>query len=368
VAAASEKAADSKGATASPGVTSDDVVDNALQAAAGTRRTARWVASALATLPTLTVLGAFVRAPGERGFDWFPLALGILLVTGGAALGLYALARVFEPVPLTDDDLTDETVKAVPSSTVTSKEELLDDITRLNDAIGQSGGDVSDKMAEAKGAEAAAASSEAQAIRAEAAAKAKPKNDALKRKAERLRAEADAAAEDARAMAALAAEKEARLTFDREQLERRLSTKQQAYLLLASTKVGDRFADALQVLLPAALGLVAFGLIFLALAPKEKEDDSDKAEAVALVELTLNDAGRDVIECDVQTLQALQITADEKAPTVITLPTADCPNSRVLAFPTEDEPRLGTLEPVEPSELETEPSETTPTETETGEG
>jgi hypothetical protein len=343
----------------------EDNVDDARQAAAGTRRTARWLASALGAIPSIGLITTLIQAPGEQGLNWGWLAFGVLLAAAGGALGIYAFANVLTPVPLTDSDLNNDTVKAVPGSIYTTRKELLQDLRDLSGELGTQEGEANDEAANAKGVEAEAALAEAAALRAEQESKENPRSDAKKRVAERLRAEADAKKREAEAATAIAASKSQYASFTKEQLTRRFAIKRDAYLLTASEAVGKRFKWALHWALPIAAALLSVGLIFLALSPKPKEE-GDGGATVQLLELSLSPTGRLTLGCEVDKVRALQIGGDSKKPLVITLPSAACPESQVVEFETSEAAALGTAAEVEPVEAKTVPTSTSPTTT--GEG
>src|SRR6478735_2808213 len=93
--------ADDRTATATTSE-SASVVDDALHAAEGTRTASRRLASALGAIPSLPVLGAIVRSPGDAGFNGWLLGIGVVLAAAGALVGVLGFARVIEPGPLED--------------------------------------------------------------------------------------------------------------------------------------------------------------------------------------------------------------------------------------------------------------------------
>src|SRR5947207_13061188 len=94
-------------AAATSKAAADEVSDDPRYGAAGTRKTARWIASAFGAIPALAALGALVRAPGDEGFDPTKLTLGIALAALGAVIGILGFARVLSPVEVKDADLDD---------------------------------------------------------------------------------------------------------------------------------------------------------------------------------------------------------------------------------------------------------------------
>src|SRR2546430_12050898 len=83
----------------------DSVVDDAQSAAAGIRQAAKWIASALAAIPALAVVGNIVKGPGDAGFQAPLLLVGVVLAAAGAYLGIYFFSEVLAPVPLEDVNL-----------------------------------------------------------------------------------------------------------------------------------------------------------------------------------------------------------------------------------------------------------------------
>jgi len=121
-----------------------------------------------------------------------------------------------------------------------------------------------------------------------------------------------------------------------------------AFQLAATDAIKKRFSSALHDVAGAAIA-VAFG-VALVLLSSQIADEDDVAtqatpgpESISLVTLTLNSRGKREFNCPkTTTLTAMRLTSDETAPTVITLPTADCP-ARKAIFRLEKKP-LGKLE------------------------
>jgi hypothetical protein len=110
-----------------------DIVDTARDAATGTRGAAKWMASALGAIPSLAIIGAIVRDPGEGGFDATQLALGVLLAALGAIIGVIAFARVIAPVRVEDKHLKDAHLARIPGHSYTEISTLRRTSTRCAD-------------------------------------------------------------------------------------------------------------------------------------------------------------------------------------------------------------------------------------------
>jgi hypothetical protein len=244
-------------------VESSEVVDEAVEAAAGTRTAARWLASALGAVPSLAVLSSVVRAPGNAGFDLATLAAGVGLAALGAIVGVLGFARVIAPVPLEDTDLRDLDLKRIPGQPYTTFDELNNHMDAIRSAAAGGEYAVAEATAAAHEAEAEAAAAEAEATRLEAEAT-EPGNQEAARRA---RSTADAKRRESTAAHAQAASEAARLPIWTDQLVRREAIRRDAYRLLAADKVGRRYLQA-RILAVIAVGLIAAGVVLLGLAPK----------------------------------------------------------------------------------------------------
>src|SRR4051794_26510552 len=111
--------------------TSPEVVDTARDAAAGTRAAAKWMASALGAVPSLAIIGAIVRDPGEGGFDATELAVGVGLAALGAILGVLAFARVIAPVRVEDKNVEDAHLKRIPGQPYDKADDLKTNLETL---------------------------------------------------------------------------------------------------------------------------------------------------------------------------------------------------------------------------------------------
>lgn len=312
------------------------VVDEARSAADGTRQTARWIASAFAGIPTIGVLAALVRAPGDKGFDPLPLFAGIALSAAGAVLGIFAFGRVLAPVPLAEKDLKDALdLTGIPGHPFKTYGPLAKELKTLRTVLGPKLVESADAVAEADRAKAIAAEMEAQAAAAEKAASEASASPATKRRAFALRDAANAKKLTAAELTAVASFRDASAVTIRHQIEAREQIRGEAMRLLAADAVTESFRKTRDAVMTAA-ALVVLGVFFLAIAPRTEAQQA----AATLVTLSLNPTGQDVLGCEVDTLQAIRIGGDDETPEVITLPTDDCP-SQVVKFHTSDPARLG---------------------------
>lgn len=339
--------ADDAGTKADEAGIAEKVVDDARSEADGTRETARWIASAFAGIPALGILAALVRAPGDKGFDWLPLLIGILLSGAGAVVGILAFARVFAPVPLNENDLKDDLdLTGIPGHPFTTYGPLADELASLRSVLGPKLVETEDAQADADRAKAIAAEFEAQAAVAEKASADSPNDQELKNRAFAARDAANARKVAAAELTALASYREGSTTSLRKQIDAREAIRGDALRLLAADAVSSNFRQARTAVIAASVA-VALGIFALAMAPKTTASPS----APTLVTLHLNDAGRDVLNCNAETVPALRIGGDDATPEVITLPIGECV-SVTLKFPTVDPAKLGR---VEKSELVTAP-------------
>lgn len=91
----------------------------------------------------------------------------------------------------------------------------------------------------------------------------------------------------------------------------------------------------------------------MALAPKPKVE-AGAAEELSLVSITLTDAGRAALGCDVATVQAISIGGTADAPVVLTLPANGCA-STIIKFPGVAKTELGDVTKIEPLNSKPEP-------------
>jgi hypothetical protein len=317
-----------------------EVADEVSSAAAGTRKAALWIASALGGIPALAIIGALVRAPGESGFSAPLLALGIGSAAIGAAIGIFAFARVIEPVAVSDQKVLDAEfdVSRVIGHPFTDYQEVLDrleiasaELTRktylASDAAGWA------KAAEAHAARAEVAVKEAEEALADAPEPERPERTRELEQAKRLR---DAAKARATAFVAEAAVVEETRSLEQRVVNSLERVRAQVFMLHSSDRVRARYDDA-RATVPIAVMLVAVGIFCLGMAPiTEAEETTD----LKLLTLTLESAGQEALGCREPSVQAIQVGGVDDARLVITLPTANCDAKKVV-FTTSDPVPLG---------------------------
>jgi hypothetical protein len=318
------------------------ISDSVFAAAEGTRATARWIATALGAVPSLAVLAAIVRAPGDAGFDGVKLGVGVGLAALGALVAILGFAWVIAPLSLEDTHLNDVNLKRIFGQPYTSIAELNESIEDVSAEL--STADLRAIRASAKSQEAATRASEAEA-EAKAAEEAASGDPGQLPAAARARAEADKAESEAASAARTAAYWTGELTLRTNQLNRRNEIRRDAYLLKAADEVSRRYKWSLLVV-ALAVAAIATGIVSLGLAPKPKAE----AAPVTLVKLSPNEAGRLALSCSDATVLALKVGGTDAAPEVITLPTAACPPMRIT-FTIDDPAPLGKVEVVEPVEV-----------------
>lgn|GEM_PF-6115335 len=314
-------------------------VDEAAYSAAGLRSTSQWIAGAFAGIPSLAVIGALVRAPGDAGFDEGYLIAGVVLAALGALIGVLAFARVREPLGLGDEQIDDRVLERLPETRYGSYANLRARLERQRDALGAKRVPASDTAGLAKAAEARAVQAEAVAKLAEELLGDADLPDPQKAaEAETARREAREARAAAGVAAAEAAIHEQGLKLDERLFESLQGQRRGAYGLQASETVRTRYLEANRWAV-LAVGLVAAGVIFLALAPEPKQEP---ATAPTLLRLNLNPDGQAALGCKAGTVDALKVGGDEKSPKVVVLPGTDCP-AQTVTFATEEPTPLGKL-------------------------
>jgi hypothetical protein len=323
------------------------VADEAVNAAAQTRKTSAWLASGLGAIPSLAIVGALVRAPGDYGFDDNELALGIFCAALGALVGLLAFAWVIGPLKLTDKSLTGFDIQRLPGHHYEDARELLDELGAIKRAARSDRRDAKEALRRAEGAQAEASAAEREALNAELEAKANPSDADKQATAARLRATAADKKLEGEESVAAAAAAAVTVSIWGEQVRARERLRADALRLTAADEVGTRFVVA-RVVVVAAVALVAAGFYFLALAPIEKTVAAP-AKAPELVRwVPSSPQGTEALGCDVAAIRGLQIVGDDGATRVITFPIADCPEPKVVVFPVETETSLGTVTVIQP--------------------
>jgi hypothetical protein len=318
---------------------SEQVADEAVFAADQTRKASAWLASALGAIPSLAIIGSLVRDPGDYGFDNTELALGIGLAAAGAVLGTLAFAWVMSPLKLTNDDLEDFDMTRLPGRHYDNPQELLDDIELFKGLVRTDREEGAGLRREAERTKARAAEAEKLALGAEAAAKAKPDDAALQARADKARQRAHVAKQEMEKAVADAAAQAVTTPRWQGEFEARERFRADAVRLKAADEVGERFfAAKFGAILSVAL--VAVGIYFLALAPIEKTPDA-LAPTLTLVSWSPSERGAAVLGCTTKTIRALQVGGDENAPQLVTFPTADCPDPKLITFPKQTETPLG---------------------------
>jgi len=313
--------------------------DLAVGAAEGTRTTARWIASALGAIPSLAVLGALVRAPGEAGFRAGLLIPGVFLAAAGALIGVLGFARVLAPLALESKDLADVDLKRVAGQPFETAAELQTELGRTRAGARGVEAELVTATAKAQETERVRVAAEANVTDAEAAAgSGTPPDPASAQALRAARTELAARRREAASSAARLGSLQYDLTVWTEQSRRAEQILREAYLLRAADEVRRRFELA-QLLACLSVLLVAGGVLLLAGAPAPKE----KTAAPVLLELTLNDAGRAALGCpQLPRINAVRIGGTDAAPTVVTVPAPGCP-SRTLTFPAASPTPLGSV-------------------------
>ena len=327
------------------GGASSAVIDQAMTATEGTRTVARWIASSLGAVPSLTVLAAIIRAPGDYGFDGGRLTAGVLLAAGGALIGVLAFAWVALPVYLEDSKLKDLDLRRIPGQPYSRFDQFSEVLERLRTAAAQAEYEATAALAEADGAGAAARQLDAAAKTAEGEADAAPLDAGLRAAATAPRARADQAAAQAAAKASAAAVAASASSMWQTQIARRDSIRMDAYQLKASDVVRVRFMVACGAAV-LAVGLIAVGVVEIGLAPNTKPGAGPAP--VSLVTLQLTKAGQDALKCNLATLKALRTGGTAAAPTVITFPVPGCP-SQTVVFTTTSQTPLGKVSAAPPA-------------------
>jgi len=245
-----------------------DVVDDAINAAAGTRKTAAWLAGALGGIPSLAVLGALVREPAQNGFNAWLLALGISFAVLGAVIGIFKFANVMRPVEVSDEHLKGKRiVDRIPGHPFTTYDELLDRLKVAQAELWSRTYVLSDSVIAAKRADAVAARSLAASKETEQRADAEPGSEDLKQAAKAAKLESDAAQANANAAAAQAAALAESEGLLRRQVDTAERVRSDAFRLYASDVVRGRY-EAAQVFAVAAAVVIAIGVFCLAMAPR----------------------------------------------------------------------------------------------------
>jgi hypothetical protein len=254
------------------------VGDLAISAAEGTRTTARWLASALGAVPSLALLAALVRAPGDAGYDTTLLVAGVVSAAAGALVGVLGFAAVLVPLALEAPDLSTFDLSRVPAQPYRTVGELTAALTRLRDGATDTEGRLTAAYTGAQHAEQKKLAAESAVVDAELASEAKPRDKSL---AQALRAARGVAAKE-RTTAGSATADLMSLQFShgvwRDQVRRAELIQRDAFLLQAADEVRQRFRTA-RVLAVISVLLVAAGVLMLASAPQPKPKESTPSPA-----------------------------------------------------------------------------------------
>lgn len=253
-----------------------DPADDAVRSAAGLRETARWTAGAFAGIPSLAIIGALVRAPGDAGFQEAYLIAGVLLAAAGALVGILAFAAVFAPAGLVDASIDADVIANLPEARYASYAELRHVLELARDVVGEQRVLASDYAGWADAAKARADACDQLLSTHGPDPDPVDSSDAFaaRLEARQLRVEAGAARGRADMRARELALREEILT-SLEHLRRA------AYGLQAARTVGVAYTRAKRWLVLAIM-LVATGVILLALAPKPSAAPSTSSARVSL--------------------------------------------------------------------------------------
>lgn len=315
--------------------------------AAGLRSTARWIAAAFAGIPSLAIVGALIRAPGDAGFDAAFLIPGVVLAAVGALIGILAFADVLKPTGTSDDDASPnaDVMKFLPESRFQTFPALRQALEEVRDDVGGKRVTASDADGYAKAAEAEAAQAEAASVALDGLLKdlATPPAD----KVEEAK-QARAVARDLRAAAGAAAAASAIQRNEFELAEQRLvsleALRRGAYGVQIGQTVAKRYKTANELSALAVL-LVAGGVVCLALAPKSKVETT----VPELVSLSLQPAGQRALGCKASTVDALRVGGADDAPNVIVLPGGGC-QVKTVKFLTKKPAPFGSVTTIKPIE------------------
>lgn len=262
-------------------------------------------------------------------------------------MGLLAFAWVIGPLKLTDKSLAGFDMKRLPGHNYDDSGEFLTELDVIKRAARNDRRAARAAVREAEIAKAEAATAESDALKAESEAKEDPSDAAKQALARNLRATATRKKLAHDASVATAAAAALTVPVWDEQVKARERLRADALRLTAADIVGTRFGVA-KVVVVASVALVATGFYFLALAPIEKTAAAP-AKAPELVSWAPSSPeGTAALGCNVASVRGLQIVGDDGATQVVTFPTADCPEPRIVVFPVETETSLGTVTVIKP--------------------
>jgi hypothetical protein len=320
----------SKSATSEPSADTS-VVEDAANAAAGLRSTARWVASALAAIPSLAILATLFKPPEGTQFDEGRLFVALMVAAAAAILGIVYLSRVLKPAQLRPGDLDGFDMRELPGAPFSSIDELRRSIEGAQRVVAVKRVLVDDAEADVALAKSHSDQAKAALEAVEKLLKENPSDPGLQ---ELAAASRDAwskldlvtAAESAKAASA------ARVLKGQEhQLNARLALLRDAYRLKTTDIVASRYREALYAC-GASLLAIGFAVFLLLTAPKKAQIPFTPT----LVKLNLSEEGMRALGCDNPDVAAIQIAETDDGPRVITLPQEGCP-SVVVVFKSGDD-------------------------------
>jgi hypothetical protein len=320
--------------------TKTPVAEDAGDAAAGLRGTARWIASAFAAIPSLTILATLLKAPEGETFNHERLFWALFFAALGVLIGITAFARVLRPGSATKSDLDGFDMSRVSNSPFRTIDDLRNATLGFRDAVADKGISVADLEADSERAKAASKEATAALELVEKQLKESPTDAGLQALAATKRQEWSAASTKAAVASGAAASAARSLKETEEQLEAREGLLTDVYGLKTSDLVADRYGTAV-IAAWFAVASVGLGLFLLMTSTVDKTPFE-----ATLVKLSLEKAGKDLLGCpQTTTVYGIQVAKTKDGPRVITLPQADCASKAVI-FKTAKEANLGKLEVV----------------------
>jgi hypothetical protein len=332
-----EDAANSAAGDAEP--TGKSVAADAEDASSGLRGTARWAASALAAIPSLTILATLLKAPEGEQFKEGRLFWAILFAALGAAVGITFFSRVLRPGEAKKSDIDGFDMSRLPDTPFPTIDELRDSTHGFQEAVADKRIEVADAEAESERASATSEEAKTASETVEKLLKENPTDAGLQKLAKAKRAEWSSLSAKAGLAHAVAASAARSLKETQAQLEARSALLKDVYRLKTADLVAGRYGTAI-VASWIAVASVALGLFLLLTSTEER-----KPFQATLVKLTLEDPGKRLLGCQQDTVLGIQVAETDDGPRVITFPQEGCP-SRTVIFK-EEEPALGKLEVVE---------------------
>jgi hypothetical protein len=320
--------------------TKTPVAEDAGDAAAGLRGTARWIASAFAAIPSLTILATLLKAPEGETFDNTRLFWALFFAALGVLIGITAFARVLRPGQATKSDVDGFDMSRLSNSPFPSIDDLRNAALGFRDAVAEKSIAVADLEADSERAKAASKEATTALELVEKQLKENPSDLGLQQLAAAKRQEWVAASTKAAAATAAAASAARSLKETQAQLKAREDLLNEVYGLKTSDIVAGRYRTAVAAAW-FAVAFVGLGLFLLMTSTVDKTPFE-----ATLVKLSLEQPGKDLLGCpQTTTVYGIQVAKTDDGPRVITLPQADCPSKAVI-FKTAKEANLGKLEVV----------------------